>query len=224
MLVQYMIFLFCVFIVRSPIENMLCKKIAPLSKPTSTLTITSTYVPNPWNHQKLSSFLCMPGPVFSYKLRYIVGFWLVEMAISTDQKPTIYRNLYENTGPECYFCVLADWLYNQPISHSLIFASLLSLLLPFQLDIRTRKCIRQCETDLSDVTTWSTRLRVQAWCGDLCWDEHISPSQRCRRHIISLCMKVVEGVCVKQQGHRGGGGGGWQVIILLFSSTKLSKK
>ena len=40
------------------------------------------------------------GPVFSYKLRYIVGFWLVEMAISTNQKPTIYRNLYENTAPE----------------------------------------------------------------------------------------------------------------------------
>ena len=38
-----------------------------------------------------------PGPVFSYKFRYIVGFWLVEMAISTNQKPTIYRNLYENT-------------------------------------------------------------------------------------------------------------------------------
>ena len=31
---------------------------------------------------------------------YIVGFWLVEMAISTNQKPTIYRNLYKNTGPE----------------------------------------------------------------------------------------------------------------------------
>ena len=41
-----------------------------------------------------------PGAVFSYKLRYIVGFWLVEMAISTNQKPTIYRNLYENTAPE----------------------------------------------------------------------------------------------------------------------------
>ena len=33
--------------------------------------------------------------LFSYKLRYFVGFWLVE----TNQKPTIYRNLYENTGP-----------------------------------------------------------------------------------------------------------------------------
>ena len=41
----------------------------------------------------------VPGPVFSYKLLNIVGFWLVEMAISTNQKPTIYRNLYENTGP-----------------------------------------------------------------------------------------------------------------------------
>ena len=39
------------------------------------------------------------GSVFSYKLRYSVGFWLVEMAISTNQKPTIYRNLYENTAP-----------------------------------------------------------------------------------------------------------------------------
>ena len=38
--------------------------------------------------------------VFSYKLRYIVGFWLVEMAISINQKPTIYRNLYEKTGPQ----------------------------------------------------------------------------------------------------------------------------
>ena len=39
----------------------------------------------------------MAGPVFSYKLRYIVGFGLVEMVIS---KSTIYRNLYENTGPD----------------------------------------------------------------------------------------------------------------------------
>ena len=43
-----------------------------------------------------------PGPVFSYKLRYIVGFWLIETAVSTNQKPTMYRNLYENTGPDIY--------------------------------------------------------------------------------------------------------------------------
>ena len=41
------------------------------------------------------------GTVFSYKLRYIVGFGLVEMAISTNWKPTIYHNLYENIGPAC---------------------------------------------------------------------------------------------------------------------------
>ena len=31
---------------------------------------------------------------------YRIGFWLVDITISTDPKPTIYRNLYENTGPE----------------------------------------------------------------------------------------------------------------------------
>ena len=58
------------------------------------------------------------GHVFSYKvryivgfwlvekLRYIVGFWLVEMAISTNQKPTIYRNLYEDTDPGIYLMYL----------------------------------------------------------------------------------------------------------------------
>ena len=40
------------------------------------------------------------GPVFSCKLRHIVGFGLVEMAISTNPKPTISRKLYENMGPE----------------------------------------------------------------------------------------------------------------------------
>ena len=42
------------------------------------------------------------GPAFSYKLRYIVGFRFVEMAISTNPKPTIYRNLYEKTYPAVY--------------------------------------------------------------------------------------------------------------------------
>ena len=68
------------------------------------------------------------GPVVSYKLRYIVGFRLVpeyktipqielilgreivsslgivEMAISTNQKPTVSRNLYENAGPAASIC------------------------------------------------------------------------------------------------------------------------
>ena len=51
-----------------------------------------------------STMKLSPGPVFSYKLRYIVGFGLVEMAISTNPKPAIYCNLYENTVPGyCYF-------------------------------------------------------------------------------------------------------------------------
>ena len=54
-------------------------------------------------------YKCIPGPVFSYKLRYIVGFWLVEMAISTNQKPTIYRNLYENTAPVPWVQVLNSY-------------------------------------------------------------------------------------------------------------------
>ena len=55
------------------------------------------------------------GIVFSYKLRYIAGFWLVEMAISTYQKPTIYCILYDDTGPEArvHFCHIfpAPWHY-----------------------------------------------------------------------------------------------------------------
>ena len=38
--------------------------------------------------------------VFSNKLRYIASFGLVEMAISTNPKPAIYHNLYENMGPD----------------------------------------------------------------------------------------------------------------------------
>ena len=44
----------------------------------------------------------MPVSVFSYSVRYMIGFRLVEMAIPTNLKPTIYPNLYENTDPgEC---------------------------------------------------------------------------------------------------------------------------
>ena len=45
-------------------------------------------------------FFGLSGAAFSYKLRYIVG---VEMAIWTNQKPTIYRNLYENAAPKKFF-------------------------------------------------------------------------------------------------------------------------
>ena len=55
-----------------------------------------------------SEYTYYSAAVFSYKLRYIVGFWLVEIAISTNQKPTIYRNLYENTGPATQKCAQHD--------------------------------------------------------------------------------------------------------------------
>ena len=60
----------------------------------------------------------IPGPVFSYKLRYIVGFWLVEMTISTNQKPTIYRNLYGNTAPEEFVFgeMQNDWRYVRQVT------------------------------------------------------------------------------------------------------------
>ena len=41
-----------------------------------------------------STMRCRPEPVFSYKLRYMVGLWLIEMTISTNQKPTIYIVTY----------------------------------------------------------------------------------------------------------------------------------
>ena len=37
------------------------------------------------------------GPEFWYKLRHNVGFGLVEMVISTNPKPTSYRNFYKDT-------------------------------------------------------------------------------------------------------------------------------
>ena len=59
---------------------------------------TMTVADNNLSLQSLRS-----GAVFSYKLRYIVGLGLVEMAISTNPKPTIYRNLYKNKGPGSVF-------------------------------------------------------------------------------------------------------------------------
>ena len=39
------------------------------------------------------------------------------------------------------------------------------------------------------VTTSSPRLKARAWCGDLCWDEPISPFQQCRMHSIVLTQR-----------------------------------
>ena len=36
--------------------------------------------------------------IFSYRLRYIAGLRLAEVAISVNPGPTLYRNFHENTG------------------------------------------------------------------------------------------------------------------------------
>ena len=66
------------------------------------------YPEDPNTHTKITSkstvwdlhgkIVTISGSVFSYKLWYIVDFWLVEMGISTNQKPTIYHNLYKFTS------------------------------------------------------------------------------------------------------------------------------
>ena len=86
------------------------------SQVTSTICVTAT------SRQRGSRARWGPGRVFAYKLRYIVGFRLVKMAISTNPKPTIYRNLNENTrrGPwEELTCSYSQWCLNLPRKHHL---------------------------------------------------------------------------------------------------------
>ena len=56
---------------------------------------------------KISTIKVCRASILVYKLRYIVGLGLVEMVISTNPKPTIYGNLYENTGPD-----IGTWIQN----------------------------------------------------------------------------------------------------------------
>ena len=51
-----------------------------------------------WPERGMACWLAGLGSAFSYKLRYIAGFGLVEMYIPTNPKPAIYRNLYGNAG------------------------------------------------------------------------------------------------------------------------------
>ena len=62
-------------------------------------------------------FSWMAGSVLSYKLRYIVGLGLVEMAISTNPRPTIYRNLYENRQADsCGNCYVINGLSGDTVT------------------------------------------------------------------------------------------------------------
>ena len=49
--------------------------------------------------------------------------------------------------------------------------------------MHTSSLIRQDGLISALDTTSSSRLKDRAWYGDLCWDQPISPSQRCRMHI-----------------------------------------
>ena len=51
--------------------------------------------------------------------------------------------------------------------------------------MHTASLVHRDELISALVTTSSPRLKARAWCGDLCWDEPISPSQQCRMHILS---------------------------------------
>ena len=52
------------------------------------------------------------GLQLSCKLRYIVGIGLVEIAISTNPMPMIYRNLYKDTGEENIMFSHPLWKFN----------------------------------------------------------------------------------------------------------------
>ena len=97
----------------------------------------------------------------------------------------------------CKHIILSLWFvrhYNKNIQyntiHSLQNDSSLSLISPFQIDIPRRKYAmhrweRRDELISAFVTTSSPRLKARAWCGDLCWDDPISPSQLCHMNIVS---------------------------------------
>ena len=65
------------------------------------------------NECQIGSF-SFEATTFLYTLWYTVGFWLVQMTISTNPKPMIYRNLYENTDPAEveFFEVVWIWFWH----------------------------------------------------------------------------------------------------------------
>ena len=72
-------------------------KLLPQTKHSNTSPMTYQWI---WHaHPSWGPWaMCHKGLIFSYKLRYIADFGLM-IVISTNPKPTIYRNLYQNTGP-----------------------------------------------------------------------------------------------------------------------------
>ena len=64
---------------------------------------------------------------------------------------------------------LRDVWWDQLISHSLIFASLLSCNLPFYIDILTKKCTLHRWYGEMGLSQHSSPHQTLAWCGDLFW-------------------------------------------------------
>ena len=102
--------------------------------------------------------------VFSYKLRYIVGLWLVEMAISTNHKPTIYRNLYENTAPGFYYPFFALQFFLFVIPHILMV--ILIVLISFMLKLYSWFAEASNSLELNKIafkTLKSLELKKMSW-------------------------------------------------------------
>ena len=55
-------------------------------------------------------------PVFSYRLRWVVGFGLVEMAVSTNRRPTMGRVLWGNTGSWVQLVETGGSIFRSPFS------------------------------------------------------------------------------------------------------------
>ena len=56
------------------------------------------------------------APVFSYRLRWVVGFGLVEMAVSTNQRPPIGRFLWGNTGSWVQLVKTGGGIFRSPFA------------------------------------------------------------------------------------------------------------
>ena len=64
------------------------------------------------------------------------------MAISTNQKPTIYRNLYENTGPQFIMLITYDCKHFNPFHWNTFYSNNLSI------DLTVYTCQRAYEQEL----------------------------------------------------------------------------
>ena len=118
-------------------------------------------------------FICkvpekIAGAVFSYKLRYIVGIRLVEMAISTNQKPTIYRNLYENTGPVRQHLIINGFLEE----HQSAYIEQLTAQGPPCSECPMIWKVPWTGTRQSSLSCWIFRLYLTQWCSPSVYHHH----------------------------------------------------